>query len=247
MNDRRDAWKPNEDSELASIVIELKSKILTNKERILAIMEKIEKVMKCIMILALFGGPFYMWFSTKSFLLSFLFFVILSPATVITFFKKMNVFIISFFILFAIPASLSTFLLVILNSIYPVVNNTFFTYFYVFSIPLASLLTFFFYKRKDMFLKTLKVSLEYNNWVYASILFVLVVMSYSTNDFSKLIPTVSPETLKEQTLSDLRELFSLFLQVASFPFIIANGILKSLVEHIEYRANLNGLDKAQNS
>ncbi|CAN7766338.1 hypothetical protein LJR153_007274 [Paenibacillus sp. LjRoot153] len=33
----------------------------------------------------------------------------------------------------------------------------------------------------------------------------------------------------------MEHLISLFVQVASTPFILANGILKSIVEHMNYR------------
>lgn len=228
------------------MIATVKNKMMEHKDSILTTMEHIEKVLKWITIVFLVTAPIYIWFQIGSVFYIMLFMIMLSPIIITMYIKKLNVFTTSVFVLFALPICLSSYLMVFLNLAFPkLFTNLVFVYYYMFSIPIMSLLVFVYYLRKKQFLDMIKVALEYNTWIYALILFGLLIASYSTNNsynLSMLIPTVNPETLKNSSSDDIRDLISLFVQVASTPFILANGILKSIVEHINYRKFLGQED-----
>lgn len=191
--------------------------------------------------------PFYLWFKGESLFTSIIIMVVFSPLAVLLTPKWLisNVFTVSFFILFAIPVSISTILIMLVYVLKPtLITNIFFEYYYLFSIPIVSVCAFFitYLKGGSGVLNKLKVSLEYNNWMYAVVLFIFFFVSNSVNtlgDFHRLFPIISEETFKDKSIEDARKILSLFMQIASFPFLIANSILKSLVAHISYRKTLN--------
>jgi hypothetical protein len=218
------------------------NKMRQYSDAIISTMELIEKVLKWIAIAFLITAPIYIWFKIGSIFYIVLFMILLSPIIITMYIKKLNVLTASIFVLFALPISLSSYLMVFLNLAIPnLFTNLVFVYYYMFSIPIMSLLVVVYYIRKKNYHDMIKVSLEYNSWIYALILFGLFFASYSTNNstnLSMLIPTVNPETLTNSSPDDLRDLISLFFQIASTPFILANGILKSLIEHLNYRKSL---------
>lgn len=231
------------------MITAFRNKVTEHKETILSTMELIEKILKWVTIVFLVIAPIYVWFQLSSVFYIMLFMIMVSPIIITMYIKKSNVFTTSIFVLFALPICLSSYLMVFLNLAFPkLFTNLVFVYYYMFSIPIMSLLVFLYHVRKKHFLDMVKVSLEYNSWIYALILFGLFIASYSTNNstnLSALIPTVNPETLKNSSTDDLRDLISLFFQVASTPFILANGILKSLLEHLNYRKFLSQESRRQ--
>jgi hypothetical protein len=221
-------------------MITIKSKLKDYAPKVLPVMDK---HLKWYVLLLLIGFPLYFEFVKHSIFQAVFAFIVFSPLALTSLIKKLNIMTTSIFVLFAVPISISFSLMCFLNWIFPsLFTNLILTYYYLGSIPMMSIAIFFYFVRKEeRFLEKVKVSLEYNNCVYILILFTLLVYSYSVNDFSKLLPTVSPDTIKSNSVSDLRELASLFFQVASFPFLIANGILKSFVEHLSFKKGLKNL------
>ncbi|WP_282943042.1 hypothetical protein [Paenibacillus sp. RC67] len=219
----------------------------TKKEKNISLINKLEGyfnqfkgIMFILFLLYASITSVIIWKNSDSIFMSLLLFVTIIP---FPFFLKpkyitKNFFLLSSIVLFAIPISLSTLLLMFLFSISSHYISEYFSFYYLFSIPCFSIMIFLMFIKQEAFLDKAKVSLEYNNWIYQLILFGLVYYSNLLNDpkdFSVLIPVVNAEKLSQKNLSDVKELFSLFLQISSFPFLIANGILKSIVEHKVYK------------